>query len=70
MKELSIEKMEIITGGNNCSNYDNFIATGGMIAGALGLALATGGLGMIALAGVGFGFSYASVASCNGYKLF
>ncbi|MCH7410457.1 hypothetical protein MM239_13705 [Belliella sp. DSM 111904] len=62
--------MEMVSGGNQCSNYDNALATTGMIVGALGLALATGGLGMIALASIGFGASYLSVLSCNGTKLF
>lgn len=65
MKELSFEQMGNLTGGNGCSNYDNFLSTGGMIVGAVGLAFATGGFSLV-LAGVGFALSYASVMSCNG----
>ncbi|AGA78486.1 hypothetical protein [Echinicola vietnamensis] len=68
MKELSFERMERIKGGNRCSNYDNGLATFGMIVGAVGLTMATGGAGLL-VAGLGFASSFASVMSCNGVYL-
>ncbi len=67
MKELSFDQMEQVSGGNQCSNYDNALSTGGFIAAGLGLALVSGGSSLI-LAGIGFAISYASILSCNGVK--
>ncbi|WP_155907631.1 hypothetical protein [Lunatimonas lonarensis] len=65
MRELNVTEMESIVGGNRCSNYDNAIATTGLITAGIGLALATGGTSLV-LSAIGFGLSYASVLSCNG----
>lgn len=65
MKELSIEQMEIVSGGitttNNCSNIGNGIATASFI--ISGIALATGPIGWLAVAG--FSLSFGGVVACQ-----
>ena len=62
MKELSIERMEMVSGGaNTCSNIGNGIAISALAVSAL--ALATGPVGWLAVAS--FGLSYAGVAACQ-----
>jgi hypothetical protein len=65
MKELSIEQMEMVKGGtkttNNCSNVGNGIAMGSFI--VSGIALATGPVGWLALAG--FSLSFGGVVTCQ-----
>ena len=70
MKELSIEQMEMVSGGNNCSNWDNLLGVTGLAVSGWGLAsltlaatVATGGL---VIAAAGLAISVASIASCNG----
>ncbi len=70
MKELSIEQMEMVSGGNKCSNWDNLLGVAGFAVSGYGLAsltlaatVATGGL---FLGFAGLAISVAAIASCNG----
>jgi hypothetical protein len=70
MRELSIEKLEGISGGNNCSNWDNILGVTGLAVSGWGLAsltlVATVATGGLFIAAAGLAISVASIASCNG----
>jgi hypothetical protein len=66
MKELSMERMELVSGGttttNNCSNIGNALAMSGLTVSMITLAIASGPIGWGLL---GLGISFGSVVACQ-----
>lgn len=64
MKSLSFEQMEVVQGGNSCSNVSNLINTGSLATAAIsGIFVATG-VGAL-FVGVGLLWSLGSMAACQ-----
>lgn len=63
MKEISIERMEVINGGkNNCSNLGNGLAIASLNVAMISLAVGSGPVGWGLL---GLGLAFGAVSACQ-----